>query len=240
MSGININYTFNIITIITVVIAWSVIAFFTYRIYKKQMVKPKIWKILIVIMVGLFSFSINWKMFNALIEFAVLPLGVWILYLFLRRKNGRWQVYRPYAWLGFFANYLFLASTLLALPIHEVIYPKDDPTTYIANLNDASLITIHPSGKDGSIDKETLLNQLPPLEPEDVDSIQWYEDTVVDIDSNEINERFPYQLIGTSPKWGSGLLSMIYIEADGKGILLSTTNEQLYFRAENSVIEGVE
>ena len=29
---------------------------------------------------------------------------------------------------------------------------------------------------------------------------------------NKRNERFPYQLIGTSPIWGSGLHTIIYIE----------------------------
>ena len=77
------------------------------------------------------------------------------------------------------------------------------------------------------------------MRQEEVFSDQWYEDTYM-TESNKRNERFPYQLIGTSSKWGSGLETIIYIEDDGKGILLSTPKEQLYFRSEDSFIEGVE
>jgi hypothetical protein len=68
----------------------------------------------------------------------------------------------------------------------------------------------------------------------------WYEETYMNAESTKTKERFPYQLIGTSPEWGSGFLTIIYLEEDGKGILLSTSNKQLYFRSEDSIIEGGE
>jgi len=69
----------------------------------------------------------------------------------------------------------------------------------------------------------------------------WYEETYADTDSTTKDERFPYQLIGTKPKWGSGLRTSIFIESDGKGFLVSTQDKQLYFRSEQSVLmEGGE
>lgn len=237
---INFDLTFNAIAILTGILAWGVIAFFAYRICKKQIVKPRIWKILIVIFVGIFSFSINWNMFNTVLKFPILPLGVWILYFVLKGKDERWQTYRSFAWLGFCANFLFLASTLIAMPIHQVIYPKDEPTTYISNIENASIINIHPSAKNQSLNEESLLKQLHTMRQETIYSDQWYDDTYMNTESNKRSERFPYQLIGTSSKWGSGLDTIIFIEDDGKGILLSTPKKQLYFRSEDSLIEGVE
>ena len=121
-----------------------------------------------------------------------------------------------------------------------MVYPKDEPSTYISNVENASILNIHPSAKDRSLNKESLLNQLDTMRQETIFSDQWYEDTYMNTESNKRNERFPYQLIGTSSKWGSGLETIIYIEDDGKGILLSTPQEQLYFRSEDSLIEGVE
>ena len=190
--------------------------------------------------VGLFSFSFKWNMFDTMVKFPILPLGVWILYFILKGREERWQTYRSFAWLGFWANFIFLASTLIAIPVHHVVYPKDEPSTYISKVGNASILNIHPSAKDRLLNEESLLNQLDTMSQETIFSDQWYEDTYMNPESNKRNERFPYQLIGASSKWGSGLDTIIYIEDDGKGILLSTPKEQLYFRSENSIIEGVE
>ena len=236
---INFDFTINVVAIVTGILAWGSIIFLAYRVYKKQSVRPKVWKILLVMFVGLFSFSFNWNMFDTMVKFPILPLGVWILYFILKGREERWQTYRSFAWLGFWANFIFLASTLIAIPVHHVVYPKNEPSTYISNVGNASILNIHPSAKDWSLNKESLLKQLDTMSQEEVFSDQWYEDTYM-TESNKRNERFPYQLIGTSSKWGSGLETIIYIEDDGKGILLSTPQEQLYFRSEDSFIEGVE
>ena len=237
---INFDTTINVVAIVTGILAWGSIILLVHRIYKKQTVKPKVWKILIVMFIGLFSFSINWNMFDTMVKFPILPLGVWILYFIFKGKDERWQTYRSFAWLGFWANFIFLASTLIAMPIHQVIYPKDKPTTYISNIENAAIINIHPSAKERSLNKESLLKQLHTMTQETIYSDQWYEDTYMNTEPNKRSERFPYQLIGTSSKWGSGLHTIIYIEDDGKGILLSTPKEQLYFRSEDSLIAGVE
>ena len=107
----------NIVFLVTGILAWSSIIFLAYRVYKKQSVRPKVWKILLVMFVGLFSFSINWNMFDTMVKFPILPLGVWILYFILKGREERWQTYRSFAWLGFWANFIFLASTLIAIPV---------------------------------------------------------------------------------------------------------------------------
>ena len=89
---IDFDFTINAVAIITGLLAWSSIVFLAYRVYKKQTVKPKVWKILIVMAVGIFSFSINWNLFNTMLKFPILPLGVWILYFIFKGKDERWQV----------------------------------------------------------------------------------------------------------------------------------------------------
>lgn len=237
---ITFDFTFNAIAIITSILAWGVIFLFAYRIYKKQTVRPKIWKIFIVIYVGIFSFSLNWNMFNTMLKVPILPLGVWILYFIFRGKDERWQNYRSFAWLGFLANFIFLASTLITIPAHHAIYPKDEPSTYLANFDHASIINIHPSAKEQSLHKGNILKQLHSMRQETIHRDQWYEDMYLNNETNKRNERFPYQLIGTLSKWGSDLQTMIYIEEDGKGIIISTSTSQLYYRFEDSLFEGGE
>jgi len=122
--GINGNYS--IIEIVSVILGWLVIVFFAYRIYQKQIVKPKVWKIPLITLVGLLSFSIDLSMFDMIFKLPILPLGVWILYFVFKGKAEKWQTYRSFAWLGFGANFIFFALTLLTIPVHHVIYPKDE------------------------------------------------------------------------------------------------------------------
>ena len=179
-------------------------------------------------------------MFNTLVSISILPLGVWVLYVIFRRKKEKWLVYRPYAWLGFWANFIFLASFLLSLPFHHLIYPKDKLTTYISNVENASLINIHPSAKECSLLKESLLRQLSTMHQEErVLNDQWHMNMFL-MEPDEREERIPYLLVGTSTKWGSGLETMIFLEDDGKGILVLTSEKQLYLRSTDSLIEEVE
>ncbi len=231
------NVTFDIIGFLIGLLTWGTIGYIAYRIYNKQTEKPRVWKVIFVIIVGLFSFSINWTMFNTLLKVSILPLGVWIIYVGLRGKEGRWQTYRRFAWLGFLANYIFLASTLVSMPIHSMIYPDTKASTYISNVQNASIVTIHPSADNMVLNKETLLKQLDDLEQSRIMNEVWYEETYISTDSNKRNERFPYLLIDAKPMWGSGKHSTIYIEEDGKGILISTSNKQVYFRSNSSVLK---
>ncbi|MEO4052965.1 hypothetical protein [Solibacillus sp. CAU 1738] len=217
---------------------WLIIGLLTYRLYKKQENKPKIWKIFIVIVIGIFSFTIKLDIYFVTVSFAILPLGVWLLAFICRKNEGKWQRYRQYAWLGFFANYIFLSMTLLIIPVNYLFYPINEITTYISNVDNVAIIRTHPSAKNSSLNKEALVNQLQTAQEAQIDSAQWYSDMVLHVETNERNERFPYLLTGTLPKWGSGIHANIYIEDDGKGILIASEKGYSYYRFEESLTEG--
>lgn len=230
----------NAIAIIMNLITWLVLFIMIWRVYKKQEMKPKIWKMLIVILVGLFSFSINVPVMEQQVKLTILPLGVWILYwIYSRRNEGMsWKRYRQYAWIGFFANYFFLIMSLLIIFIHGWIYPKDEISTYISDLQDSSIIKTHPSGQNVSLDQEALLSQLKEATRKPVYSEKWYYETYVNAEiETKIDERFPYQLTGVRPKQGSGISSIIFIEQNGKGILISLRQEQLYFHLDAPILK---
>ncbi|MBT2693726.1 hypothetical protein [Bacillus sp. ISL-55] len=221
-------------------VAWSAIFILARRIYSRQDVKPIIWKLAIVIFVGLFSFSINLPYMDQLIKLAILPLGVWILYGIYSRKNeGKsWEKYRKYAWLGFFANYIFLAVSLINPLIHSAIFPANEISTYLSDINKGKIIQTHPSAENKILDMDSLLVQLDSFKEEAVYSEKWYYEAFESAgELSKAEERFPYQLAGTEAKWGSGIEPMIFVEHDGKGILISTGQKQVYFRAEKSLLK---
>lgn len=221
-------------------LAWGAIFILAMQIYRKQDVKPIIWKIIIVIFVGLFSFSINLPYMDQQIKLAILPLGVWILYgIYSRKEEGiSWDKYRKYAWLGFFANFIFLAASLISPLIHSAIFPANEISTYLSDINKGKIIHTHPSADSRVLDKDSLLVQLDDFKEESVYSEKWYYEAFEAAgELSKAEERFPYQLIGIEAKWGSGIDPMIFIEQDGKGILISTGQKQVYFRAENSLLK---
>lgn len=230
----------NLVMVLSEILVWAVIAFLAYRIYKKQTERPKRWKLVFILFIGLFSFSINWNFDSRLIRMPVLPLGVWILLLIFRRKKERWPLYRPYAWLGFLANFILLLSHLLSIPLYQSIYPQTKLSIYIADLNNPRLILLHPSAKKGTIDQDRLQKQLSSIKQGEFYNDEWYSETYMGNDSNQIKERFPYQLIGSTPKFGSGITEVIYVEKDGKGILISTPDKQFYFHSNESMLKGSE
>lgn len=230
----------NVIALILNCVSWLVLAIVIWRFYKKQDSKPVIWKMLIVILVGLFSFSINIPVMEHQMKLAILPLGVWIVFwVYSRRNDGRsWQRYRRFAWIGFFANYFFLIMSLLTIFIHEGMYPRNEISTYISDIHDASVIKTNPTGENVQLENESLLAQLKEASRQPVFSEIWYQETYVTGDSEEKKvERFPYQLVQVSPKTGSGITSIVFIERDGKGILISNGLEQYYFRLGASILK---
>lgn len=228
----------DLITLLLSACGWVLIGLLAYRIYREQEENPKVWRIVVALVVGLFAFSINLTVFGQQVKLAILPLGVWLVYGFLRK--GRWHVYRRFVWLGFKGNYIFLALALSGMLLHAAIYQKDEPATYIANIEEASLVGIHPSAGEYSLDREALRNQLPRLKQKPVDSQGWYMQIYDELESGEHDERFPYQIVGALPEWGSGIHARIYIEQDGKGLLVTTQNKQYYFRSDVSLLKGEE
>ncbi|MCA1064031.1 hypothetical protein QTG56_02260 [Rossellomorea sp. AcN35-11] len=231
----------NIVSFVMSIIEWSIIGYLAYRVYKRLETKPKVWKVVFATFVGVFSFSINMEWFHTLVSVPILPIGVWILNGALGSGEDRWNTYRRFAWIGFFSNFIFLAGTLITILIHPLIYPENELSTYIKATDEASIITIHPAGEGRTLDQEKLMNQLPSMERVQFNSAFWYEEMYLESGSmKNKDERFPYQLIGTTPKWGFGHEPDVYMERDGKGILISTPKTQYYFRSPETVLEEVE
>ncbi|MCA1054382.1 hypothetical protein LCM10_05235 [Rossellomorea aquimaris] len=220
-------------------LVWLVIGLAAYRYYRKKEVKPRVWKVLLVLVVGQFAFTINRDFAGTLVKFPVLPLGVWIMYGFLSRSEDRWEKYRPFAWLGFSSSFLFMIASLVWIPFYSTVYPASDPTTYIGNVSKASIVSIHPTGRDDRmLDRDGLKEQLPFMKQNEVDSDGWYEEMHNESDGERNkNERFPYVLQNVSSAWGSGGNPVVYVEKDGKGILVTTFREQYYYRCEESILE---
>ncbi|MFG6494615.1 hypothetical protein P8610_04605 [Fictibacillus sp. UD] len=150
-------------------------------------------------------------------------------------------MYRRFAWLGFFANFIFLAASLATIPFDQAIYPDKKLSTYIAKTDLARLFPLHTGAKESTLDQEVFKQQLSKMNTKPIDSQGWYNEIVnIDLPQQERKEKFPYQIVGTEPKWGSGLHTTIFVEKDGKGLLLTTQKKQYYFRSDVSFVEGLE
>lgn len=227
----------NIIFIALSLLGWGLIITLHWRQYLKQQEKPAVWKIVVIALVGMFSISITTTLFQTPAKISILPLGVFFIYVLLRKPS--WQIYRKYAWIGFWSNFILLTVTLLSASIHHFVYPKEKLSTYIANINDAAIIQIHPTASEAVFNKEQFKKQLQNLEPIAVESDLWYQASVFESEPYYHKERFPYQLIGVEPRWGSGLRTVIYVEDNGKGFLITTPDQQYYYRSKESFLEGV-
>ncbi|TFD93613.1 hypothetical protein [Jeotgalibacillus sp. R-1-5s-1] len=231
------NMDFSVISILLSVMIWGIIILLIRRVYVAQPEgeRPKVIKLIIVFLVGLFSFSIDLPFSGEILKVSILPLGVWVLYWILKRRN-RWGNYRKYAWIGFFSNFLFLASVLLTIWLTDLIYPEDELETYISDVSNAELMVSHPTGDQASLDTESLKSSIQSFQLADTDVIEWYHDSEDwDIETNEPkeeDEKFPYLLINTENQ--QKLQYLIYIESDGKGLLVTTKDQQYYFRSDEA------
>lgn len=227
----------NIISLILTTVVLLIIGAVSYKIYSKQDEKPIVWKVVVAILVGFFSVSITLTFFERPIQIAVIPLGLLILLWILKRRNS-WKKYRKFAWLGFSANYLFLASTILGILVHGLFYPEEEIYTYIQDLSDAKIIAIHPSAAKDVTFSEDALELLADFEEHDFYSDAWYRETFT-LNDEPRKERFPYLVANTPAKWGSGYTPRIYLEHDGTGLLITTEFRQIYFKSKQSLLNGV-
>ncbi|OEH86588.1 hypothetical protein BHU72_10020 [Desulfuribacillus stibiiarsenatis] len=228
----------NIIEVVFSILSWSFIIYLIYYYYQKQEVKPKLWKAYVATFVGIITFDLNYANLQTMIKIPILPLGVWILYGYASSRKGAWNRYRRFAWLGFFANFIFIAMTIIAVFLNSVVYPKGNLSTYISQYDEAVIIPIHPTAENVTFDKERFEQFLPLFEEEQLMSIDWYTQTVINVEPDKRIEKYPYSLSGTSSKWGSGLFTLIYVERDGKGILIDSKDKQRYFRSNESFLKG--
>ncbi|NHM31163.1 hypothetical protein [Neobacillus terrae] len=211
------------------------IAMFTY-LFINQKVKLGFKKTLAATLVGIvvFSFTINTAVIS--VKIPVLPLGVWFLYFYLRgnRNNERWQQYRKFAWLGYILNFILILCHLIVIPLSHYFYPENKLSTYIDNASNARVFASHPSASPAELNRISLLNQIEKAREKKAMSMDWYYDTA--IRENRSAERFPYYLTNTKPKTG-GEEVRIFIERNGKGLLISTLKGQHYFRLDSSILK---
>ena len=214
---------------------WLLIFVIGFKLYKKQEIKPIIWKAVIVYFVGKFAFSLNYPIEQQAIHFALIPLGVIAIYLFFS-KRPNFNTYLTFAWFGFFSNYLFLVGTLLIMPFNSFLYDKNDIHTYIAHSENIEILSIHPSANDNIAVRASILEQVKAAKEQPVNT-DWYYESVGD-DRVEV-ERFPYILANIAPKWGSQAKATIYVEKDGKGLLIASPTKHLYYRLDESILQEV-
>ncbi|MFG6149922.1 hypothetical protein [Halobacillus sp. B23F22_1] len=230
----NFEWSWNLPELILQIISCVLIISLLLIIYKKQSEKPHMGKAVLAAMVGIFSFSINFQFQGHSVSLAILPLGVGILYFFIKRRNeDRWLVYRRYAWVGFLANYVFLLTGLHTPLVFNLMYDKSDPSTYLANTVDAEVHLTHESADQRNLHNERLEMEMENAQVKEFDSMRWHRE----IEDREEKERFPYILSRFESKSGSNLKAVTFVEKDGKGLLIQTAEDQLYVRTEQSVLK---
>ncbi|PWU69071.1 hypothetical protein [Gracilibacillus dipsosauri] len=218
---------FNLIEWFATIISWSIIGFIAFKIYQKKTDDLENWKLVFIILIGFLALDLNWVSRSHSISFAVIPLGVLILALFLK-KRGSWEKYKPYAWLGFWANYIFLFLSLIANLIHGQIYDKSDIHTFISDTSNMEVINVDTSKIEYSVSLSKLMEMVESAYLEESDDYYWIEE---DLHTEQgTPKQFPYQLIEVNPKWGSGIDASIFLEKDRQGILILTEEENYYFR----------
>lgn len=227
----------NVINFISIFLCWLIIILVVHKIAVKQNTSLKNWRLYVVVLIGLFSFDFVLSFFERNITITIFPLGVWVLYIFLHKKEETWLKYRSFAWLGFWSNYLFLVMSLISWPIHHWIYPTDDLTTYFSHTEEVKIVGIHPSAKEQGQPIGNLKKALTDFRLNNFYTDEWYNETYFNSDATKVKERFPYIVLEQQSKWGSGIESTIYLEKDGKGVLVSTSKKQYYFRSEHSIIK---
>lgn len=229
------HYSWNVVDAAAGLLGWLVVLGLVIRQRHKQETERPIWKILLVTLACYLSVSFKIHLFGQIVNVAILPLGLWVAYLFLR--NRTWPDYRKFAWIGFTANYLFLVLALLAGFIYGFLYDRNDPSTYLAHLEKAKLVAIHPSARQAAFEKELFTSSLAEIKASDMSgTLDWYRESQLEDGSQYQQERFPYALLGAESRWGSGLHASIYLESDGKGLLLATKDRYYYYRSEKLML----
>ena len=226
----------NLVEVVVYSMCWLIIFVIAFTLYKKQERKPIIWKAVIVYFVGLISFTFNYPLEQKAIHFALIPLGVIAIYL-LFSKRPNFNTYLNFAWFGFFSNYVFLIGTLLTIPLYSFVYDKNDIHTYMSRLENIEILAIHPSANDNVTVRSSILEQVKAAKKKPLMNADWYYESVGD-DRVEV-ERFPYILANVAPKRGSNVTATIYVEKDGKGLLIAAPTKHLYYRLDESIFQEV-
>jgi len=209
-----------------------------YRIYKKQELKPTWWKIPLLFYLGLLSFSINFSFFNKLHQFALLPLGAGLFYLITKNRLETREKYKRFVWLGFFANYAFFIASIAALLLSNLLFPKDELSTYIKSLDNAEVFITHSSMEEPVQLTDDAYDLLAKANPGHMEVDQWYI-AQAHVEQTRTEELFPYMLQNVTTPAGLNVEVFFYIEKDSKGLLVLTPTAHYYFRTANAFIEKV-
>ncbi|RJX39066.1 hypothetical protein D3P09_16330 [Paenibacillus pinisoli] len=226
----------NIIAVTASIVGWTIVLCWIILRYRKLQEKPAIWKMILAALVGILSISIHVSVFSTAVKLSVVPIGVLLVFLFMR--NGTWSTYRRFAWIGFFSSYILVATTLLGSWLHQTVYDKTDPATYLADIQQVQVIGIHPSAGHIGWDQAMFEKRLPDLLLEQsYNTLDWYYESRPAGETMHASEKFPYALLGAKPSWGSGYESAVFLESDGKGLLIQTAERHYYFRSEEPLVK---
>lgn len=115
MNALDINTT-DPLELILLLLCWAILIVVVYNFYKQKKEQLSIWLVILITVIGMFSFDFIFPISGHEAALPVLPLGVGILYAILRFRNSlnTWKQYRLFAWIGFFINFLFFLATLIS------------------------------------------------------------------------------------------------------------------------------
>ena len=220
-------------------ITLAIVAIFTLlaiRIYKREETKGKWWVIIIIFLIGRFSISLDLPLFGHTHNLAIFPLGAGLFYLFTRTRQQAREIYKPYIWLGFFANYAFFVCGILTIFVTNALFPPGHLSTYIESFEDATILNIHPSAQDKIQLSNNAYELLDKSIQTEVHAHEWYNGQAYNQMAYK-EEKFPYMLQNVTATAGLNIDVFYYIEQDGKGLLVQTPDQHYYFRTEDTFIE---
>lgn len=226
-------------TIVVSLLNYLLFGLIIYSIYKRKKEKIALWKAILIAIIGGILFSINLNIFHSFIQIPILPIGVWLLYWFYKNRFGKvgWEKYRSFAWAGFYIKFIFIFTSFLVYPIDLLIYPKDELETFITDVKQPRIIRTIPKVSEVNLEKSKLINSVETFKISELyKDEKWYAGTFQSETKMKPIERFPYIMVGTKPKFGSNVKSIIYIEKDGKGIFITTKDKHYYFRSDTNII----
>lgn len=192
---------------------------------------------MLVILLGLFSFSFDFPLFGQVQQLAILPLGVGLFYLLTLHKAKTRENYKVFAWLGFAVNYVLFIAGIITLLVTNWLFPKDELSTYIKSLDEVTIFNSHISQTEPIKLADNALELL--LEHSTkatFESGQWYTEQQMFTEPYE-TEKFPYFLHNVSTPAGMNVEVHFYIEKDGKGLLVQTPERHYYYRVFEPLIE---
>ncbi|MHA7966441.1 hypothetical protein ACX93W_20140 [Paenibacillus sp. CAU 1782] len=232
---IDLEFPGNLVSWLLTSAAWIGISIVLIRHYRRQESKPVLWKALLAVIIGIPAFNAHIDMFGFTGKLAVLPIGVGLIYVVIKKES--WQKYRMFAWAGFWSNYAMLAVALLTGMLFSAVYPTGELSTYLAHVDKARLVQTHPSAPSGQFTVEKLKVSIQEAVLQDnFPVLDWYHQSMLEGEVLYRKERFPFMLNGIEPQWGSGIHSSAFVEADGQGLLIVTGSDYLYFRSEEPFV----